>query len=113
MKIEFIKEIPKGFSVIKGMREPIYGDDNELIGFTYASNGKVESGICIVSGKEEQVKKYHEQIWKRVSEWLEKQEERTITLMMSRKAWKRLEDFAKKNEIDLDTAFEEAVFNIG
>ena len=70
MKVEFVNEIPKGFTCIKGMREPLYGDDNEIIGYREAGNSQIEPLIVVVKGKEKQLKEYHKQEYEFVQDWL-------------------------------------------
>lgn len=112
MNIQFVKEIPKGFTHIKGMREPYYGDNNEIIGFRELGNGEADSRIVVVRGKEKQLKKYHKQVYEQIQDWLEKSETRTLVLMMSRRTWKHIEDFSAKNSLTLDAAIEEAILAI-
>lgn len=110
MKIEFVNKIPKGFAHVKGMREPYYGDNNETIGFWEVS--PTESRIVVVRGKEQQLKKYHKQAYKYMQDWLDKQETRTLELTMTRRAWKHIVDFSRKNKLELEVAIEEAVLHI-
>lgn len=115
MEVKFVNhKIPHLIAWESGVREPLYGDESNktdntnIIGFIEPHKSK----IVVVAGKEKQLKKHHKQVYEQIQDWLEKQETRTLELTMTRRAWKHIEDFSRKNKLELEVAIEEAVLHI-